>query len=63
MANYSYQKVTKLRKNIHEGSTLIHIEQYSGDKQGLEKNNIPDTSELVTNTPLYTKMQKMRTKY
>ena len=58
-------KVNNLEKKIPDATTLININQYSIDKQNLEKKiedadkKIPDTSGLVATTVLNTKISKV----
>ena len=62
-------KVNNLEKEIHNATTLFHINQYNTDKQNLDKKmemlikKIPNTSSLVATTLLNTKTVKLRTKF
>ena len=58
-------KVVNLEKKIPDATTIIYINQYSTDKQNLEKKigdvgkKIPDISGLVTATVLNTKISEV----
>ena len=61
-------KINKLHKKIPDVTTVIHINQYSTEKQNFEKNirdvykKMPDVSGLVTTTvsEVKTKLKKQR---
>ena len=62
-------KVNNLENKIPDGTTLVHINQYNGDKQNLEKKyedvdkKISVTSSFVTTTVWIQKLMNFRTKY
>ena len=62
-------KVNNLENKIPDATTLVHINQYNGDKQNLEKKyedvdkKISVTSSFVTTTVWIQKLMNFRTKY
>ena len=62
-------KVNNLENKAPDGTTLVHINQYNGDKQNLEKKyedvdkKISVTSSFVTTTVWIQKLMNFRTKY
>ena len=62
-------KVNSLEDKIPDATTSVHINQYSADKQNLERKKwilvngwIPDMSVLVTTTVLNTKLSEVENK-